>query len=171
MNKKQRNYWLRYFSISQKNFCVGCHKQVYLNQEPKAVVDHKDNDSSHNIAKNLQILCRSCNRIKNPSQKYIPKRILTQSEATNLRAENQWRDWVGSKVLFFGQQGFDVEDAIYAGAELLNVSPETIERRWMRKITSSAGKFIVDNDKIFFKEMHYQNKIKNNTVINLKDYA
>jgi len=150
-NDRQREFWLKKKAIGDQWFCEGCGKEVYYNIEPKAIVDHIDNDESHNLSINIQILCRSCNRIKNPSKTFEPAKVLTQSESTNLRVEDAWRIWVSDKVLNSNGEGYPVEDAINAGAELFDCSPETIERRYMKKITSSAGKFEEEKGRLYYK--------------------
>ncbi len=39
-----------------------------LSTEQQLVIDHKDNDNSNNGLLNLQLLCRTCNYLKNPRQ-------------------------------------------------------------------------------------------------------
>lgn len=108
-------------------------------RDPVMCIDHIDNNNSHNEITNLQFLCKSCNRIKNPIKSVLQGRVVkTQSEITNEK-ESDWREWVMQKVL--DHSSIDIDDCINAGAELFGVSPETIERRWYKKITSSAGLF------------------------------
>jgi len=99
--------------------------------------DHIDNDSSHDVIENLQWVCRGCNKRKNPRKDILPSRILTQSEYTNMR-EIEWREWIMQKVISTG--GFPIKQAIYSGAEIFHVSPDTIDRRWLPKMVSDAGK-------------------------------
>lgn len=163
MNSDQRSKWLSVKSKGDKLFCRGCGKEVFKDKEPKALVDHIDNDSSHNISKNIQILCRSCNRIKNPSKTFQPPKVLTQSEATNLRVEDAWREWITNKCAF-APEGIEVDEAISSGSELFKISPETIERRYLKKITNIwSGKLIWDkkHDLLFSRE--YWQKLKDRT--------
>ena len=153
MNKEQRDYW--YPLIVWKpdaNFgpyCRGCSKHVWKDTtdhklKPQGIIDHINGDHEDTRLNNLQLLCRSCNRVKNP-EKFVPDPIKTQSEITNEK-EQSWRDWLLNKCAF-EPDGFSIDTAIASGAELFKVSPETIERRWLRKITSEAGKFIFDQNK------------------------
>lgn len=99
--------------------------------------DHIDNDPSHDVIENLQWVCRGCNKRKNPRKDILPSRILTQSEYTN-KQEKFWREWLMQNVIITG--GFPIKQAIYSGAEIFHVSPDTIDRRWLPKMVSDAGK-------------------------------
>lgn len=158
-NERQRNFWLIKKAVGDQWFCKGCGKEVFKDKEPKALIDHIDNDSSNNLSINIQVLCRSCNKIKNPNKSFEPRKIQTQSEFTNLRVEDAWRNWVADKVLTSNGEGFPIDDIINAGAELFDCSPETIERRYMKKITSSAGKFEEENGRLYYKtEQRFKEK-------------
>lgn len=162
-NDRQRDFWLKKKAIGDQWFCKGCGKEVYQDKEPKAQVDHIDNDSSNNNSKNIQVLCRSCNRIKNPSKPHEPEKVVTQSESTNMRVEEGWRIWVSNKVLNSNGEGYPVEEAINSGAELFQCSPETIDRRYIKKITSEAGKFEEEKGRLYFKtEERFKEKFNQN---------
>lgn len=161
MNSDQRDKWWPLI-VNKQHYegCRGCgidlqkNKPSEFDQRPQGIIDHIDNVSTHNILKNLQILCRSCNKIKNPSKTYEPPKILTQSEATNLRVEDAWREWVMDKVL--KNNGYEIEELINSGAELFKVSPDTIRYRYMAKITSMAGKFKAIDGMLYLKSMEIE---------------
>lgn len=156
MNKKQREYWLRKKSHFGQLFCIKCTTRLYWYDNPKAIVEHIDNNSSNNHPSNIQIYCSSCNSKKNPrgkskSQSYIPPKRMTQSEAVNQRAEKPWYEWVKSKIKFYDPDGFSIDEAISSGAFLFDVSVDTIRYRWLDKFTSSASPIKVVHGTLFFK--------------------
>ncbi len=166
MNKKSRKRWFKHFSRNGKNWCNICNIRVYfstnnLKTKPKGVVDHIDNDSSHNQAWNLQILCYPCNKIKNPSKKYEPKRVTTHSEHVNITTEKKWRRWLIKKILIGGSNGYELDEAIYSGSEIFDCSPETIERRYIKKMLSTAGQLKLIDDILFIKGMELESKLTN----------
>lgn len=141
-----------YPEIIQKQggeFCVGCGLTPEQTNEKKLLINHVDNNNSNNMIENLQFLCRTCNRIKNPSRTYKPAAIKTQGEITNLRVEENWRAWVMDKVL--KNSGYFVDEIIYSGAELFACSPETISRRYLPKLTSALGLFIIRDGVLYLK--------------------
>jgi len=160
MNKRQREFWLRKKTIGKYLFCKGCCINLNWYKDPQALVDHKDNIPTNNTDENIQILCRSCNHNKNSrgkakSKKQKPKpnnplQQLTRSEATNLRAEPQFREWVVNSVKSCGLDGFEIEDAINSGAEMFSVSIATTPK-WLAKMTSPAGKLRVIGACLFTK--------------------
>jgi len=155
MNSNQRAFWFSQVERKQRisatidheeigEYCNWCGLEPYqlekLGRDGLLCIDHIDNNNSNNVIENMQFLCKSCNRMKNPIKSVLVNHVAkTQSEITNEK-EELWRDWVMEKVRGTGR--VLIEDVIYAGAELFGVSPETIERRWYKKITSSAGLFI-----------------------------
>ena len=118
--------------------------------EPKAIIDHIDNNPDNNKVENHQILCRSCNRRKNP-KRHRNRVIHTASEQTNKRAEHPWRKWVINKIMA-STDGFSVDEAIYSGAELFDISPDTIDRRYLPKFTSLASKYCEDEGRLYRKD-------------------
>lgn len=78
-----REILLRYFDKYPRvcnigEYCRGCGQEIRKNkgtinkqtgeEYPQAEIDHINNNNSNNKLTNLQLLCRSCNRIKNPSK-------------------------------------------------------------------------------------------------------
>lgn len=164
MNGDQRNYW--YSKVVYKHdasygpYCRGCGKHVWKETDdesikPKGILDHIDANPENTVLHNLQLLCRSCNRIKNP-KRYQPEPVKTFSEKQNEK-EDEWRQWILNKCAF-EPNGYPTEEAIDTGAELIKISPETIERRWMRKITSSAGPLLEEKGKLYLKKYIEQKK-------------
>ena len=164
LNYRTRNKILDRYSKGHVFCCELCLDSVYRRMEPKAIIDHKDNNPQNNDPENHQILCRSCNRTKNP-HRHRAKEIHTQSEKTNARAEKPWRLWVINKIMN-EPEGYPIDEAIFSGAELFAVSPETIDRRWLPKLTSTAGQFTEDQGKLFSKALENQKKANITTKIN-----
>ena len=156
LNYRARNKILDKYSKGDTFCCEICIGSVFRRMEPKAIIDHRDNNPSNNDPENHQILCRSCNRKKNP-KRHRARSIHTQSEKTNARAEKPWRLWVINKIMY-EPDGFPVDEAIFSGAEIFNVSPETIDRRWLPKLTSTAGLYTEDNGKLYHKRFEATKK-------------
>jgi len=62
MNGTTRKKLYKMISNRDGEYCKGCSK---LPSEGQLVVDHRDNNNSNNSLRNLQLLCRTCNFIKN----------------------------------------------------------------------------------------------------------
>src|SRR5690242_10513692 len=126
MNKRQHDYW--YPQLMKKHhgeFCAGCGIHKIKTTEKRILIDHIDNNDTHNTLDNLQFLCRSCNRIKNPSKKFIPDKPMTYSEFKNLEGEPKFRSWLFNYVLDNCRIEFD--EAVDSGAEICELSTETIK--------------------------------------------
>ncbi len=115
------------------------------------IIDHIDNDDSNNDITNLQLLCKSCNNIKNSRSK--KRRRMTEREKTPEMArgdkqEDRYRSWLNIEVTVEHKYKFISEDeAVYGGAEALTdfsigetISPVTT-RRYLKKLTTSAGMY------------------------------
>lgn len=152
-NKKQHDFWSplidkkQYIEGFGGRYCNWCGALPVTLQkkglDPNLIEDHIDNIEGHNVIENLQWLCRGCNKRKNPRHAVIPMRVMTQSEYTN-KQEKPYRDWIMQKVIDNG--GFTIKQAIFSGAEIFHVSPDTIDRRWLPKLVSDAGP--LDHDQL-----------------------
>lgn len=159
MNGKERAYW--YTIIVEKqygDFCKGCGKNCFHNPYTKLpqwtckilYLDHIDNDPSNTIKENLQLLCPSCNRIKNPKREEpVPERPFTPEMAKNTKFEGPYRRWIMSEVLENG--GIPFANAVDGGAERFGMSPETT-RKWIRKMISDEGNYGFYDDSVVFKK-------------------
>ena len=139
MSKYQNNYWYpRVANHQYGEYCRGCGispDSKNLNHEFKGlVIDKINNDHDHtiknNTVKDFQLLCYSCNRIKNPPNN--PKElVMTSSEATNRRAEKPLMEWLMSKL----RKGETVSWKYFVaeGSYKFDISPETIEDRYCKK--------------------------------------
>lgn len=136
----QRYYWFPKVAEDQHGeYCRGCgiskdsnwkgHKFTGLR------LDKINNDGNHTIcdnsSKDFQLLCISCNRIKNPNIPLEENREMTESEKTNRRAEKPLMDWLYEKL----DSGETVTWKFFVseGSFKFDISPETIERRYYKK--------------------------------------
>ncbi len=154
MNATMRRMW--YPRIVKKqggSFCCGCgikvHYQTDNEKEKKiGILDHVNNKFV-NSEENLQIMCRSCNRIKNPSKKSIITLPITASEKKNYDCEKPFRGWL-INLISENNGEYDYDDARDAGAEKFKCSPETT-RKYIDKMKSSVGIINVEDGMITFK--------------------
>ncbi len=129
------------------------------------VVDHKDNHNSNNQPENLQLLCKSCNGVKNPRGKAVAnvcvrvceeERPLPPEMIENRRKEPRFRRWVFGTVTAFGKIRY--EEAVNAGAEYIGASTETT-KRYLRKMTSSEGLYTIINDPGGYPYLHFKDQL------------
>ena len=121
-------------------YCKCCKVLPY---ERQLVIDHKDNNNKNNNPENLQLLCRTCNYLKNPRPENfsVSENIEINHESeleTNRKKEPQFRKYVSHQINERSQ--VPLKELIYSGAEIHSISPATAER-YLRKLTSSAGIF------------------------------
>ena len=180
LNKNDRD---RYLKDSCKNqngeFCRGCGarphpsiaefypenlsvdsklKPFFIKSKDKKkflgiVLDHIDNDESHNDTENHQPLCHTCNSIKNPRGKLKGSTTIYDREATpemqrGDEQEHRYRSWLNGECTVEHKQDFISQDeAINSGAEYLTdfsqgktISPTTT-RKYLKKLTSGTGMY------------------------------
>lgn len=136
------NYWIN--SKVGRKLCT----KLYL--------DHIDNDQTHNYIDNFQLLCPSCNRIKNP--KIIGnsfKRAKTPEMERGDKQERDYREYIREQVI--EHDWITDDDAIDGGAEYLTnfeegmtISTETV-KRYLSKMVSNTGNFTRKHGFITFK--------------------
>ncbi len=149
MNSRMRNRLFPEISTRYGEVCKIC--GVRGNKQTLEI-DHKNNDNSDNRMENLQLLCRRCNYLKDQRKKPVDnmcvnvcedERPLPPEMVENRRMEPMFRRWFFYKVLAEGKITY--EEALNAGAEYTGSSTETI-KRYLRKMTSSEGKYENRND-------------------------
>lgn len=154
MSSYQRNYW--YSKVAEKQhgeYCLGCGISKDSKWKNKTFtglrVDKINNDGNHTISDNsvndFQLLCISCNRIKNPIHEPNTDLEMTQSERTNKRAEKPLMEWLYSML----KEGKSIKWSWFVaeGSFKFDISPETIERRYMKKyFQSDSSPFEFDLD-------------------------
>lgn len=134
-------------------------------------IDHIDGDDWNNDPDNLQLLCRSCNVIKEnkrragvapPSDQHVCEREGKEGKAStrvsrdivnykegstemqaNFLFELDFRKWLLGKIR--EQGGYPKTDAIASGAELVGCSPSTTAR-YLAKLTSREGPLTESRD-------------------------
>ncbi len=134
MNGKTRKKWYEFLAKRDGEFCKCCGK---LPTEGQLVVDHRDNNPKNNVPDNLQLLCRSCNYIKNPRPLDLCVSLDSNVVRINKSKEPKYRKFVYDHLDESGS--IDYDDAIYSGSEIIGVSPET-SKRYIRKMCSKGGR-------------------------------
>jgi hypothetical protein len=141
-------------------------ERCYIGGEPgnfnTLVLDHADNDNANNDPRNLHLVCRFINGLKNPrgrgkrkmlSSVYVsvtgsdsmlePARTLSAEFKKNQEAEPAFRHWIFSETWTKGELPLD--EAIDCGAATANCSQEST-KRYVRKETSRVRLYeIVEN--------------------------
>lgn len=186
LNKQQRKYWYsKIVYDSYGEFCQGCGVApfpsfaIVLPETPILIsklnlnywingtkgktpctilyIDHIDNDDSNNVIENFQLLCPSCNHIKNPKRNgdLLQIRQKTPEMIRGDKQENAFRNYAKKEVI--AHDWIETEDLIYAGAEYLTdfendetISPETC-KRYLGKMLSSTGVYAEKNGYVTFK--------------------
>ena len=135
MNSRTRKKWYEFLVRRDGEYCKGCHK---LATECQLVVDHKDNNSKNNTESNLQLLCRSCNYLKNPRNRPLDLCVSDKNSISiNQEKESQFRKFVYESL--DESQVIDYDELVNSGAEYFDISPET-SKRYLKKMCSELGK-------------------------------
>ena len=142
MNSRQRHKAYSYLKTRFGAYCRGCQA---LESERELVIDHRDNNNFNNHSNNWQLLCRSCNYIKNPRLVERPLDVCgggcdsldRETEITiNREKEPKFRKYVELRV--GEEKQVPQQDLINGGAEYCGCSIKTTAR-WLAKMTSSQG--------------------------------
>lgn len=104
MNSRNRKKWYAFLvkrDGAQCNDCGISDKVKFL------IVDHIDNNSAHNTAENLQLLCRSCNFKKNPRRTHQQNPRPIQGTVSPVmqkskQAERLFVEWLTEYLKEFG---------------------------------------------------------------------
>lgn len=118
-------------------YCRGCGA---LSNERQLVIDHKDNDNSNNTMDNLQLLCRTCNYLKNSRRPLDNVSECLNEDETELQKSQRTEPLFRSFVFHEINELKEVPelDLIYSGAEDIGISPVTA-KRYLNKMCSSRG--------------------------------
>jgi hypothetical protein len=135
--------------------CRVCGKrppEVYLE------VDHIDGNKENNHQENLQLLCRTDNRKKNPRGKgkggVVKRRVVSADNYRevmdqtrmspemyqNSRAEPAFRHWLYKRMKENGRM--PVQQIVFAGAEYARCSTYAIRTNYLPKATSEEGMYV-----------------------------
>lgn len=140
-SKHQKDYWWpKVVKIQHGEYCRGCGSTENL------VLDKINNDGNHNICdnepKDFQILCKSCNGIKNPRGEESPRDLdMTQSEKKNQSAEKPMMD--NLKMRLEKGEVIEWDQWVCDAAFEFDVQADpTIEKRYYKKyFKSKKGPF------------------------------
>jgi len=142
MNKKTRDKLYPIIAKRDGEYCKCCGK---LPNEGKLEIDHRDNNNSNNSLTNLQLLCRSCNYLKNPRKEPFD---LCESEkgydleescmTKNKRTEPAFRKFILEEIDKSDWHSLNWSEAIDMGAEKIGISQMTAER-YLKKMITKYG--------------------------------
>lgn len=140
MNGNTRRKLYQLIVEKDGEFCKCCGK---LPHEGQLIIDHRDNNPKNNPLENLQLLCRTCNFLKNQRPVYLSVRESVEINydtelETNRKKEPQFKKFVIHQIN--ERENVSWKELVYSGAEIHGLSPITIER-YLRKLTSPAGLF------------------------------
>jgi len=136
MNGPTRKKVYEFLAKRDGEYCRCCGA---LPSERQLVVDHRDNNNSNNDPDNHQLLCRSCNALKNPR----PVDVCVSengAQATELQI-NRTKEPKFKKMLaqlINEKQYHEEKDLTNSIAERLDLSPVTV-KRYLDKACSSQG--------------------------------
>jgi len=142
MNKTTRDKLYAIIIKRDREYCKCCGKLPY---EGKLVLDHKDNDNTNNIHTNLQILCYSCNYLKNPRKE--PLDLCVNEKESNLeescltknkRTEPAFEEFILNEINNDSWGMIEWNEATNMGAQKIGISPITVER-YLKKLITKYG--------------------------------
>jgi len=151
MNSRQRK---KYYALLVKRDKEKCARCGATPPEKKLVIDHIDNDDDNNDLGNLQLLCRSCNYLKNPRKQPLDdvsecvnenmsKRedLAPRTELEINRAkEPRFRQFLGDSIKESPDRTVEEKEVVNSGAFVCEISPITAQR-YLNKLCSSAGPY------------------------------
>lgn len=160
-NSYQRNYWYSKVAEYQAGeYCLGCGISKDSNWKDHPFtglrLDKINNDGNHtvtdNVVSDFQLLCISCNLIKNhPTNVRTDDLLLqeTKSERKNRQAEKPLFEWLFDLI----QQGKTVTWKYFVaeGSFKFDISPYSIETRYYKKYflaPSAPFELLVSDDKL-----------------------
>ena len=118
--------------------CQFCHNTP---EQRQLVIDHKDNNNTNNFYKNLQLLCRRCNYIKNPRRPVdVCERDREMEEKSELQVSQTKKPHFKHFVWHEINERTQVpqKELLDAAAEELDISQVTA-KRWLDAMCSSRG--------------------------------
>jgi len=119
-------------------YCKGCGVFSY---EKQLVLDHIDNNSKNNNQNNLQLLCRSCNYLKNQRPvDQCESECVNEGDATELETsrakEPLFRKFIFHEINEYTES--PERELLNSGSEDVGISPITA-KRYLDKLCSSRG--------------------------------
>lgn len=141
MNGRTRKKLYQEIAGNSGEYCRMCGK---LPWEGQLIVDHRNNDNRNNSLENLQLLCRSCNYLKNPRRPFDKECVNEggaegETELQNSKKnEPLFRKYVYQRLNENDNRPLPEKDLINGGAEHVGNSPVTCQR-YMNKMCSLEG--------------------------------
>jgi hypothetical protein len=151
MNKRTRDKLYPIITKRDGEYCKCCGK---LPHEGRLVLDHRDNDNTNNTHTNLQILCYSCNCLKNPKGKPLDMCVKSEDESSlviNRKKEPKFIEYVKERIE--KEDAVKLKDLINSGALKIDISPVTA-KRYIEKHSSEGGELMLVNDLVIFSQYH-----------------
>jgi hypothetical protein len=142
MNKRTRDKLYPIIAKRDGEYCRCCGK---LPKEAELIIDHRDNDNSNNTLTNLQLLCRSCNYLKNPRKEQLDVCVKSDEESSltiNRKKEPMFHEYVRERIR--EEVAPILTELINSGAQKIGVSPVTI-KRYLDKMLSNEGDLMLWN--------------------------
>ena len=111
-----------------------------LPSERQLVIDHRDNNNSNNDLSNLQLLCRTCNYLKNPRKPLDNVSECLNEDETELQKSQRSEPFFRKFVIHEINELHEVpeHELINSGSEDVGISPVTA-KRYLNKMCSSRG--------------------------------
>jgi len=138
VNGPTRKKLLQILTNRDGSFCKCC---GMLDTERPLVIDHRDNNNRNNDLSNLQILCRSCNYLKNPRRPVDLCVSVDESPDQSELEVNRTREPIFRKFVCHEiNEKISVPELelINSGSEISSISPVTA-KRYLNKMCSFIG--------------------------------
>jgi len=144
MNKKTRDKLYPIIAKRDGEYCRCCRK---LPHEGQLVMDHKDNNNSNNSLTNLQLLCKSCNYLKNPKVESLDLCVSDKNKensvesclSKNKKTEPAFRKFILDELDYHAEiNSMPWDEAVNMSAEKIGISQMTAER-YLKKMISKYG--------------------------------
>ena len=128
-------------------YCVHCNQSpielAAAGRSSVLCIDHDDNDPSNNDLRNLQLLCHSCNTIKNhPRAADHDDRPPGPEMAIALRAVPKFRAWLFQQFNCDPHVRYPLKNLLNDAAEECDISQETC-KRYLGRAKSRSGMYDV----------------------------
>lgn len=156
MNGPTRKKFYEQLCQRDGEYCRCCGIMAH---ERQLVVDHKDNNNGNNSLSNLQLLCRTCNYLKNPRNQPIDMCERSRSETSlrvNRSREPAFRKYIYEQIIRHGSWPW--KRLMISGAEKTRVSTITA-KRYLDKMVSNEGTLEILSGNIKLKEREDLEKI------------
>lgn len=163
MNKRTRDKLYPIIVTRDGEYCRCCGK---LPHEGQLVLDHRDNNNTNNTHTNLQILCKSCNYLKNSRKEPLDLCVKEDNNSCisiNRKKEPQFKEFLFGEIE--RKDAVKLKNIINLGAAAVDISPVTA-KRYLDKLTVEGGElmeidFQGDTEVIFSQYHNFQKSPQN----------